>query len=55
MRDQPPLRVDDTSLAYLDDPRQRAMMAAQGADSEHLHERYIRIHGVSRASPVMRP
>jgi 5-methyltetrahydropteroyltriglutamate--homocysteine methyltransferase len=36
------LQFDDTSLAYLNDPKQREMMAAQGADAEHLHEAYIR-------------
>jgi 5-methyltetrahydropteroyltriglutamate--homocysteine methyltransferase len=36
------LQFDDTSLAYLNDPRQREMMAKQGADAEHLHEAYIR-------------
>jgi 5-methyltetrahydropteroyltriglutamate--homocysteine methyltransferase len=36
------LQFDDTSLAYLNDPKQREMIAAQGADSEHLHEAYIR-------------
>jgi 5-methyltetrahydropteroyltriglutamate--homocysteine methyltransferase len=36
------LQFDDTSLAYLNDPSQRAMMASQGADAEHLHETYIR-------------
>jgi 5-methyltetrahydropteroyltriglutamate--homocysteine methyltransferase len=36
------LQFDDTSLAYLNDPRQREMMASQGADAEHLHETYIR-------------
>ncbi|MGH2946400.1 MAG: 5-methyltetrahydropteroyltriglutamate--homocysteine S-methyltransferase [Solirubrobacteraceae bacterium] len=36
------LQFDDTSLAYLNDPRQREMMARQGADAEHLHEAYIR-------------
>jgi 5-methyltetrahydropteroyltriglutamate--homocysteine methyltransferase len=36
------LQFDDTSLAYLNDPRQRELLAAQGADSEHLHEAYIR-------------
>ena len=35
------LQFDDTSLAYLNDPKQREMMAAQGADAEHLHESYI--------------
>jgi 5-methyltetrahydropteroyltriglutamate--homocysteine methyltransferase len=36
------LQFDDTSLAYLNDPRQREMIASQGADAEHLHEAYIR-------------
>ena len=36
------LQFDDTSLAYLNDPRQRELMAKQEADTEHLHERYIR-------------
>ena len=28
------LQFDDTSLAYLNDPEQRAMIAAQGGDAE---------------------
>jgi 5-methyltetrahydropteroyltriglutamate--homocysteine methyltransferase len=36
------LQFDDTSLAYLNDPAQRAEMAAKGDDAEHLHEAYIR-------------
>ena len=36
------LQFDDTSLAYLNDPAQREMIAGQGADAEHLHEAYIR-------------
>ena len=36
------LQLDDTSLAYLNDPAQRAQVAAQGGDAEHQHERYIR-------------
>jgi 5-methyltetrahydropteroyltriglutamate--homocysteine methyltransferase len=36
------LQLDDTSLAYLNDPSQRAEIAAQGRDAAHLHERYIR-------------
>jgi 5-methyltetrahydropteroyltriglutamate--homocysteine methyltransferase len=36
------LQFDDTSLAYLNDPAQRAEVAAQGRDAEHQHERYIR-------------
>ncbi|MGY1858325.1 5-methyltetrahydropteroyltriglutamate--homocysteine S-methyltransferase [Modestobacter sp. SYSU DS0290] len=36
------LQLDDTSLAYLNDPAQRAQLADQGRDAEHQHERYIR-------------
>ncbi len=36
------LQFDDTSLAYLNDPQQRAMLAARGDDAEHQHLRYIR-------------
>jgi 5-methyltetrahydropteroyltriglutamate--homocysteine methyltransferase len=36
------LQFDDTSLAYLNDPNQRKMMAERGEDAEHLHESYIR-------------
>jgi 5-methyltetrahydropteroyltriglutamate--homocysteine methyltransferase len=36
------LQLDDTSLAYLNDPAQRALQAASGSDSEHQHELYIR-------------
>ena len=36
------LQLDDTSLAYLNDPSQRDMIASQGGDAEHQHERYIR-------------
>ncbi len=36
------LQLDDTSLAYLNDPAERAQLAAKGADAEHQHERYIR-------------
>jgi 5-methyltetrahydropteroyltriglutamate--homocysteine methyltransferase len=37
------LQFDDTSLAYLNDPRQREQIASRGAsDVEHLHERYVR-------------
>lgn len=35
------LQLDDTSLAYLNDPAQRAMVAARGGDPDHQHERYI--------------
>jgi 5-methyltetrahydropteroyltriglutamate--homocysteine methyltransferase len=36
------LQLDDTSLAYLNDPAQRAEIAERGEDAEHMHLRYIR-------------
>ena len=36
------LQLDDTSLAYLNDPAQRQMIAERGDDAEHQHLRYIR-------------
>jgi methionine synthase II (cobalamin-independent) len=36
------LQFDDTSLAYLNDPKQRQAMDARGEDSAHLHETYVR-------------
>jgi 5-methyltetrahydropteroyltriglutamate--homocysteine methyltransferase len=36
------LQLDDTSLAYLNDPAERATLAQRGDDAEHQHERYIR-------------
>ena len=36
------LQLDDTSLAYLNDPKQREQMASRGEDAEHLHESYIK-------------
>ncbi|TNY36358.1 5-methyltetrahydropteroyltriglutamate--homocysteine S-methyltransferase [Thermomonospora catenispora] len=36
------LQFDDTSLAYLNDPAQRRMIAERGDDAEHLHLRYIK-------------
>ena len=36
------LQLDDTSLAYLNDPKQREHIAALGGDAEHQHEAYIR-------------
>lgn len=35
------LQFDDTSLAYLNDPAQRAFIASQGGDPDHQHEIYI--------------
>jgi 5-methyltetrahydropteroyltriglutamate--homocysteine methyltransferase len=36
------LQFDDTSLAYLNDPKQREYIASIGGDAEHQHEHYIR-------------
>jgi 5-methyltetrahydropteroyltriglutamate--homocysteine methyltransferase len=36
------LQLDDTSLAYLNDPAQRAEIEERGEDAAHLHEIYIR-------------
>jgi 5-methyltetrahydropteroyltriglutamate--homocysteine methyltransferase len=36
------LQFDDTSLAYLNDPKQREHVASLGGDAEHQHETYIR-------------
>ena len=35
------LQLDDTSLAYINDPAQRAHIEAIGGDPQHLHEQYI--------------
>ncbi len=37
------VQLDDTSLAYLNDPTQRALVASQGGDPAHQHERYISV------------
>jgi 5-methyltetrahydropteroyltriglutamate--homocysteine methyltransferase len=36
------LQFDDTSLAYLNDPKQREYIASVGGDAEHQHVHYIR-------------
>ena len=36
------LQFDDTSLAYLNDPRQREQIRHAGGNVEHLHEQYVR-------------
>ena len=36
------LQLDDTSLAYLNDPAQREHIAQLGGDRDHQHEAYIR-------------
>jgi 5-methyltetrahydropteroyltriglutamate--homocysteine methyltransferase len=46
------LQFDDTSLAYLNDPKQREYIASIGGDREHQHEQYIRhINEVLAARP----
>ena len=37
------LQIDDTSLAYLGDPAQRAYISERGEDAEHMHLRYIKL------------
>jgi 5-methyltetrahydropteroyltriglutamate--homocysteine methyltransferase len=37
------LQLDDTSLAYVNDPAQREHIEAIGGDPEHLHEKYIEV------------
>ncbi len=37
------LQLDDTSLAYLNDPSQREYMAQMGGDAEHQHLTYIQL------------
>jgi methionine synthase II (cobalamin-independent) len=46
------LQFDDTSLAYLNDPAQRAMVAWRGDDAEHLHLRYIQQINRALAGPA---
>jgi 5-methyltetrahydropteroyltriglutamate--homocysteine methyltransferase len=36
------LQLDDTSLAYLNDPAQRQMISDRGDDAQHQHLRYIK-------------
>jgi 5-methyltetrahydropteroyltriglutamate--homocysteine methyltransferase len=47
------LQFDDTSLAYLNDPEQRAEITERGEDAEHLHLRYIKqINAALAAKPA---
>jgi 5-methyltetrahydropteroyltriglutamate--homocysteine methyltransferase len=47
------LQLDDTSLAYLNDPAQRAYIAAAGGDPDHQHETYIAtINAAIRGRPA---
>mgnify|MGYP003582475790 CR=1 FL=1 len=47
------LQLDDTSLAYLNDPEQRRMIGAEGVDPETQHHAYIRlINDAVKAKPA---
>jgi len=47
------LQIDDISLAYLNDPEQRAYISDRGEDAEHMHLRYISlINGAVAARPA---
>jgi 5-methyltetrahydropteroyltriglutamate--homocysteine methyltransferase len=47
------LQIDDISLAYLNDPAQRAYISERGEDAEHMHLRYISlINGAVRNRPA---
>ena len=51
----PYLQLDDTSLAYLNDPSQRAYVTGIGGDGEHQHVTYIRhINALSKKPAAMR-
>jgi 5-methyltetrahydropteroyltriglutamate--homocysteine methyltransferase len=43
------LQLDDTSLAYVNDPAQRAYIAERGEDADHLHLRYISLTNAALA------
>lgn len=44
------LQLDDTSLAYLNDPKQREKLAARGDDAEHEHLRTINLINAALAN-----
>ena len=47
------LQLDDTSLAYLNDPKQREMLADRGDDAQHQHLTYIaNINAALRDKPA---
>jgi 5-methyltetrahydropteroyltriglutamate--homocysteine methyltransferase len=47
------LQLDDTSLAYLNDPRQRARIAERGGDPDRQHLRYVKqINAALRDRPA---
>jgi 5-methyltetrahydropteroyltriglutamate--homocysteine methyltransferase len=49
------LQLDDTSLAYLNDPKQREYITQQGGNGEHQHRTYIRVlnRAIARKPPGM--
>ena len=44
------LQLDDTSLAYVNDPAQREYIAGRGEDAEHMHLRYIALTNAAVAN-----
>jgi 5-methyltetrahydropteroyltriglutamate--homocysteine methyltransferase len=44
------LQIDDISLAYLNDPAQRAYISDRGEDAEHMHLRYISLINAALAA-----
>jgi 5-methyltetrahydropteroyltriglutamate--homocysteine methyltransferase len=49
------LQLDDTSLAYVNDPAQRAYIAERGEDAENIHLRYISLTNAAVAGrPAVR-
>jgi len=47
------LQIDDTSLAYLNDPAQREYISDRGEDAEHMHLRYISLtNGAVKNKPA---
>jgi methionine synthase II (cobalamin-independent) len=44
------LQLDDTSLAYVNDPAQREYIASRGEDAEHMHLRYIALTNAAVAN-----
>jgi 5-methyltetrahydropteroyltriglutamate--homocysteine methyltransferase len=44
------LQLDDTSLAYVNDPAQREYIAGRGEDADHIHERYIALTNAAVAN-----
>jgi 5-methyltetrahydropteroyltriglutamate--homocysteine methyltransferase len=47
------LQIDDTSLAYLNDPAQRDYISDRGEDAEHMHLRYISLtNGAVKDKPA---